>query len=64
VSLEVFDLQGRLVARLADELLPAGAHVREWTGVSERGGRTQPGVYLCRFVAGGFRAQEKLVLLP
>jgi hypothetical protein len=64
VSLEVFDLQGRRVARLADEPLPAGAHVREWAGLSERGGRTQPGVYLCRFVAGGFRAQEKLVLLP
>jgi Tol biopolymer transport system component len=64
VSLEVFDLQGRRVARLADEPLLAGAHVREWAGLSERGGRTQPGVYLCRFVAGGFRAQEKLVLLP
>jgi hypothetical protein len=63
-SLEVYDLQGRRVARLVDESLPAGTHVRDWSGIPERGGRIQPGVYLCRFVAGGFRAQEKLVLLP
>jgi hypothetical protein len=62
VRLEIFDLQGRRVARLADELLPAGAHSRDWQGVRDDAGRVQPGVYMCRFTADTFHAEEKLVV--
>ena len=61
---ELRNLQGRRVARLADELLPAGAHSRDWQGVRDGAGRAQPGVYLCRFTADTFRAEEKLVVAP
>ena len=62
--LEVFDLQGRRVARLANELLAAGSHSRDWQGVRDGDGRVQPGVYLCRLMADTFHAEEKLVVTP
>jgi hypothetical protein len=63
VRLEIFDAQGRRVARLASGWFPAGFHALPW---DRRGaeGRLQPGVYLYRLQAGAFRAQKKLVLLP
>ena len=64
VRLEVFDLQGRRVASLADELLPAGPHAREWNGVAAEGGRVRPGVYVYRIRAGEHADQRKLVLMP
>ena len=63
VKLEIFDAQGRRVARLADGWFPAGYHALPW---DRRGveGRLHPGVYLYRIQAGPFSAQRKLVLLP
>lgn len=63
VRLEIFDAQGRRVARLANGWYPAGFHAVEWDRRGE-GGRLQPGVYLYRIQAGAFRDQKKLVLLP
>jgi hypothetical protein len=58
VSLTVFDLQGRLVARLLDGVLqPAGPHE-----VSVQAGRWRPGVYLYRLEAGGASATRKMVV--
>jgi hypothetical protein len=37
VRLDVFDLQGRRVARLADRVLPAGATVLAWDGAAAHG---------------------------
>lgn len=64
VRLEIFDLQGRRIAVLADGLFPAGYHSSEWDGRTSGGGRIQAGVYAYRLQAGGFRAQRKLVLVP
>ena len=64
VHLEVFDLQGRRVAMLADEFLPPGQHAREWNGAAAVGGRARPGVYLYRIRAAEHIAQKKLVLMP
>ncbi len=63
VRLEIFDLQGRRVAVLADGLYTPGAHACEWDGRSG-GWKARPGVYLCRLQAGSFQAQRKLVLVP
>jgi hypothetical protein len=63
VRLEIFDAQGRRVARLANGWYPAGFHAVEWDRRGE-GGRLQPGVYLYRIRAGAFGDQKKLVLLP
>lgn len=63
VRLEVFDLQGRQVARLADGTFPAGRHCAEWDGRGASRTKVQPGVYVYRLEAGAFRSQRKLVFV-
>ena len=64
VRLEVFDLLGRRVTTLRDTWMPAGRHALEWDRRDADGIPARPGVYLYRFVAGSYRAQRKLVVLP
>ena len=64
VDLAIFDVSGRRVARLvAGETLPAGQHAVDWEGRDEAGRALPSGVYFARFAAGGFTAEQKLVLL-
>lgn len=48
--LDVFDLQGRRVRRLADRRLPAGATVIGWDGRDDGGRRVRGGLYFVRLV--------------
>ena len=58
VNLEVFDLQGRLVARLVQGRKPAGVYSATWDA------RALPsGVYFYRLTAGDFVSIKKLLLL-
>ena len=57
VRLKVFDVQGRLAAKLVEVRLPAGWHEARWSA----GGRA-PGIYLARLEAGGATASTKIVL--
>jgi hypothetical protein len=64
VRIEVFDLQGRLVRRLADGPYQPGQWSVEWDRRTERGRRARAATYLYRMVAGEFREQKKMTLLP
>lgn len=64
VKLEVFDLQGRLVKTLANRPYEAGTFSIAWAHTSDSGQPMRPGIYMYRMIAGGFRAQEKMLLLP
>jgi len=66
VTLDVLDLQGRLVRRLADRRFEAGRHLVPWDGGrAEDGHRASPGVYFARLRAEDGREQRvKLVRLP
>jgi len=64
VRLEVFDLLGRHVANVASRSFPAGEHAASWDLRDDAGVTVRPGVYVCRMVAGSFRAQCKLGVLP
>ncbi|MDP7031769.1 MAG: S8 family serine peptidase [Gemmatimonadota bacterium] len=61
VRLSVFDVGGRLVARLLDGPVSAGRHHAVWDGRDAHGSVVAPGVYFCRYEAGDFRAEGKLV---
>lgn len=61
--LEVYDVSGRLVARLVDGERAAGRHVVEWDGRALDGSRAHPGVYLCRYAAGDRHETRRLVRL-
>ncbi len=64
VSLEIFDLQGRLVRRLLDENPHAsGSHQQVWDGHDSGGQVTASGVYFYKFTAGDQNRVGKLTLL-
>ena len=64
VHLEIFDLLGRRVKTLAEGAYPAGSHVVQWNRRDANGKEVRPGVYVYRLIAGTFRDQKRMVLLP
>lgn len=63
VRVGVYDLAGRLVAVVRDEVLPAGPHAAVWDG-RDGGGREQPsGSYLYRIEGDGTRKVGMMALL-
>ncbi len=64
VDLEVFDVHGRRIKRLARGEWAAGYHALEWNGRDAEGRRVGAGVYLYRMTAGSFTKSRKLVVLP
>jgi hypothetical protein len=52
IGLDVFDLRGRRVARIADGVLDAGAHRFSWTGADSRGRAVESGMYFIRLTVG------------
>jgi len=64
VSLDIYDLQGRLVRRLLDENpYVTGSHKQVWDGRDSGGQTTASGVYFYRFTAGDQKRVGKLTLL-
>jgi hypothetical protein len=63
VRLEVFDVSGRMVRRLADTYLAAGAHRFGWDGRNGRGRPMSPGLYWLCLDAEGRRQSRGVVLL-
>jgi subtilisin-like proprotein convertase family protein len=63
VDLSVFDLRGRRVAELIDDLLPAGHHAVAWDGTDDAGGRVASGTYFCRLRADGRTLVRKLNMI-
>ena len=64
VRLEVYDVSGRLVARLVDGArLSAGPHDVEWNGRDVSGRAAASGIYVYRLVAGKETISRKMVLL-
>jgi hypothetical protein len=63
VTLEIYDVTGRLVRRLVDRRMSAGAHSEDWNGLDDRGGRVASGTYFYRLTAGTQTLARKAVLL-
>lgn len=62
-TVRVYDLQGRLVRDLVHGDLPAGPGRVVWDGNDRKGLKAASGVYFVQVVAGGQRADHKLILL-
>jgi hypothetical protein len=54
VTLTVFDVMGRTVARLVDQEMPAGSYAAEWDGKSDAGLIVAGGIYFYRLEAGSY----------
>jgi hypothetical protein len=63
VLVEVFNVQGALVATLLDQQLPAGTHQATWQGRDLLGRTVPSGVYLARLKAGDQQWSRKLMLV-
>ena len=59
----IYDLQGRLVKRLVDEVLPAAAHERVWNGMDDGGRRVASGTYYLKLQSGSFQSVQKMMLV-
>lgn len=63
VSLVVYDVLGRQVARLVDGFQPSGLHEITWDGTDDNGATLGSGMYFYRIKAGSFSATKKMTLL-
>ncbi len=63
VKLSIYDVSGRLVRRLVEDNLTAGAHERAWNGRDSRSFAVPSGVYFVRLVAGDRALTRKILRL-
>lgn len=61
--LTIYDLEGRHIVTLLENVLAAGEHQLLWDGRNDRGGDIQSGVYLCRLNARGETRTIKMLYL-
>ncbi len=63
VRLAVYDIRGREVTVLAEELKAAGFHSAVWNGTDSRGIPASAGIYFLRINTPTFHATKKMMLL-
>ncbi|UCH63249.1 MAG: T9SS type A sorting domain-containing protein [Fidelibacterota bacterium] len=63
VTLVVYDILGREVARLVDGLIEPGYHQAQWNGRNQLGHSVPSGIYIARLVTTGYSKAIKMVLL-
>jgi hypothetical protein len=64
VWLGVFDVQGRMVAKLVDKPMLAGEHTVRWDGRTDQGTPAASGVYFYRLTTGsGYRQSRRMMML-
>lgn len=63
VHLAIYDVQGRLVRTLLDEVSPSGTSRTGWDGTDDSGSGVGSGVYFVRFESAGRSETQKIVLL-
>lgn len=63
VTLDVYDIAGRLVVRLVDDVQAAGAHSERWNGLDGAGSPVASGTYVYRMTTGGRSLVRKMLLV-
>lgn len=63
VTVNLFNVNGQLVATLIDKDLSAGHHSVSWKGYDNDGNSATSGVYICRLKAGHIELSRKLILI-
>ncbi|MBD3220175.1 hypothetical protein GF314_02955, partial [bacterium] len=58
-----YDVAGRRVRTLVDEVRPAGRHEVLWNGADDSGRALSSGVYFARMRADGFQQTRKMTLV-
>lgn len=63
VNMEIYNIKGELVRKLASGMKSVGTHNILWNGLSDSGQACGSGIYLLKFMANGETIQAKLTLL-
>jgi hypothetical protein len=63
MSLVIYDVRGRIVRRLANEIVPAGIHEFNWNGRNDHGRAVASGPYFCRMEAVDHVGVVKMLLV-
>jgi hypothetical protein len=63
VNISVYDVLGRSITTLVDDVLTPGYHTIEWNGRSENGQQVPGAVYFVRMTSGNFAAVQKIVMI-
>ena len=63
VTLDVYDVSGKLVRRLVERGLPSGSYSEVWDGRDNYGNTVASGIYLYRLTAGTRTQTRKAILL-
>jgi hypothetical protein len=61
IHLSIYDVAGRLVRNLADQVFPQGVHGIQWNGRDESQSQASPGVYLVRMETPTHREARRIV---
>ncbi len=62
-KLKIYDLQGRLIKSLVNEILPAGNYLSKWDGKNENGIQVSSGVYIYNLKVAYKQKSGKMTLL-
>ncbi len=62
-TLKIYDVQGRLVKTLVDEVLSSGNYLSKWDATNESGNKTTSGVYFYSLKVGERVVSKKMILL-
>ena len=63
VKLQIFDILGRLVATLVDNVQDAGVYHSTWAGKANNGIAMSSGIYFYRLQSGSFSKTDRMLLL-
>ena len=63
VTVQVFDVQGRLVRTLVDRGFGEGTHTVTWDARSDQGRPVTPGIYFLQLNAGEYKAIRKMTVV-
>ena len=63
VSLQIFDISGRLIKTLANEEMEAGNHEIKWNVSDERGVQVSTGIYYLKLITGNYIETKHLSII-
>jgi ELWxxDGT repeat protein len=63
VSIQIFDIEGRLIKTLANEQMPAGVHQITWNATNENGSAVANGMYYLKLNVGNYTETKKLSVI-
>jgi hypothetical protein len=63
IRVDIFNMNGEIIARLVAGIMDAGIHVVKWNGTDTEGRPAASGIYFYRLQAGSFVETKKLMIL-